>query len=176
MAFGKLSFDIKIKVLSGYLEEVIKEVCLHPVKWEIVLGDLPTDTVVFDGVARELDGTEFEDDMDEICGEIRDCWEWDTTILPEVKYLEVFSKGYRDYGETDIDRGKCYHPSIKFEEKDFRWGVSTSFGCCLDHLVEAVYRVKNSKYNYWNELYTEIKIHSWDSGHLVLEVVFDRGS
>ena len=71
---------------------------------------------------------------------------WHTILLPFTK-LHMSST---QTGNDDSRGGGCGH--LELAQEDFQWKINTPEGITLQHLTEAAYRLKGSKYDYWFEL------------------------
>lgn len=76
-------------------------------------------------------------------------------------------------GNTDTRGGGCGH--LNLPVSDFRWEINRPNGLSLRDVVEGMYRMKGSKYDWWYELMGSPSIRETDDT-LYVHVDFDYGT
>ncbi len=57
--------------------------------------------------------------------------------------------------------------------EDFKYTIENENGITIQNLTEAVYRMKESKYEWWEELYSKIRITEETEDTVVVEAIFE---
>ena len=156
------------KIISRLLENLIRDVILHPVRLTLLWPDY------FNGYIRDLDsriGDYTDEEISEIQEFLHHRCNWDFIPYEKIFHLSAFST---KTGNDDERGGGC--GNMEFTKDDFIWETDNMAGITLKDLTEAVYRLKGSKYDYWYELYTNFRILECTDGHMKIEVIFDYGS
>ena len=169
MYYDNLPTGARIDVLSHIVSESIKEVYLHPVTFTLQWAQN------YDiGNSNDLIHNTFETEIaNDIVDMVKEEWNWETVVLPDTTKLTIrTAKGKT--GNSDTRGGGCGNMCIPSDE--FVYTIESADGITLRDLTEAVYRMKGSKYDWWYELYTSLRVTKEDEGHLHLEVDFDYGS
>jgi hypothetical protein len=99
-------------------------------------------------------------------------FDWDTIVYPQSN-LRVFSQ---QTGNTDSRSGSycAYRAALPVEE--FVWDAHAPNGISLKLLVEGIYRMKGSKYDFWYELFHDIIVRERSADRLVIETMWGYGS
>lgn len=95
---------------------------------------------------------------------------WNYVPFPEITSIEVYSN---QTGNDDIRGGGCGDFDIPVT--DFRYTIE-GHQITVRDIIECVYRMKGSKYDYWYELFSEIRNLQAQDNKITFEVTFDYGS
>ncbi len=154
------TLDSKIKVLSILVGEAIKSVNLHPVKLELMFrknSPYLMNMYIDHYIDESGNETLYMSFLRQIENE-----GWDTIVLPKTT-LTIFSP---TLGNKDDKGGGC--GGYDFKESDFVWNITNESGITFRNIVEGVYRLKGSKYDYWYEMYTGIQlVEETDNGYKI---------
>jgi hypothetical protein len=159
----------RVDVLSEIVAASIQQVYVHPVtfvlQWAVSydIGDS----------AMRIRDTFDKNTANDIIDMVKEEWNWDTVVLPDTTKLTIRATKGRT-GNQDIRGGGCGNMFISSDE--FVYRIESEDGITLRDLTEAVYRMKGSKYDWWYELYSSLRVTNEEEGHLQLEVEFDYGS
>ena len=77
-------------------------------------------------------------------------------------------------GNIDSRSGGCSYLNLPADE--FQWGIINSNGITLRNIIECIYRLKGSKYDYCYELFSSIQMKKTNNDKLTLKVNFNYGS
>lgn len=94
---------------------------------------------------------------------------WDTVLFKQPNLVVTTN----DVGNTDTRGGGC--GDLNLPVSDFRWEITRPEGLTLRDVVEGLYRMKGSKYDWWYELMGAPEIRETDDT-VFIEVDFDYGS
>jgi hypothetical protein len=153
-------------VLTSLVSKTVEDVILHPVSLKLVWKLVPSDT------ASELKGCDFTsslESLDPMCLSLFIpkiyIFGWDAVLLPKRKL--------KMYTIQDLEVRKDDSP-LKFSDADFVYEIDNLLGITLKDLTEACYRLKTFKYNYKDEVITNLRLieESYDS--YVVKLVFKR--
>lgn len=97
--------------------------------------------------------------------------DWEYIPFPIVTCVSVDSP-YT--GNEDELGGGCGNLGIPID--DFNYQIVNSGGITVRDIVECVYRMKGSKYDWWYELYGGIEDLDIDNEHLQFTIRFEYGS
>jgi hypothetical protein len=147
------------EVINAIVDSGIRSFRLDMVHLTLRRGELDIDRMV-----ERIEDTHDDDSDCNIEGakKIIQTLKWDTVLFPSVSELIVKNMNPCD-DHTEYD-------------EPFVWKTATPSGVTVIDLVEAVFRVKAQKTNYWNELFCELSQISLENGCLEYEVEFDYGS
>ena len=93
----------------------------------------------------------------------------DLAFSKDIKKVEFYSKLT---GNSDTRGGGCGDYPIPVA--DFTWTVENEEGITMRQVTEAIYRLKGSKYDFWYELFSGLKMTSKDPLRILVD--FDYGS
>lgn len=163
--YFKQDISVQIYILSALVETAMKKVYLHPVRFECVWKRLPYSRREFDDAITEQ---EFHAEPP--------CFGWhDLAFGPHITVLHMSTNST---GNDDTRGGGCGDMNIPTEE--FKWTMKNPTGITFQNVVEAAYRMKGSKYDWWYELYSGITAEKpkpdQAPNELYLSMDFDYGS
>jgi len=161
------TLDLKdqLNVLSALIFQALKKVYLHPVKFECVWSAIPITEDEFDEAFNFNKNLPFEPPY---LG-----WH-DLAFGPHITDLHMSAS---QTGNNDTRGGGC--GALKIPLTEFSWHISNRRGITFQNLVEAVYRMKGSKFDNWYELFDRIcnRNPSTRKEHeIFLRTKFDYGS
>ncbi|AGF85240.1 hypothetical protein QJ854_gp542 [Moumouvirus goulette] len=151
-------------------KQCISLVYLHPVKLDIIFKEITED--VFDYEIFD-DYCEYEDEDDtkkefEIIKNIKL-----STLLSDAKLKKI--TGYsKSTGNSDDRGGGCGNYNIPVEE--FTYTIVNKNGITIRDVLEIIYRLKGSKYDFWYELLTLVEVKKQTNNYIKFKVDFDYGS
>jgi hypothetical protein len=157
--------------LSALVESAIECVYVHPVTLQLVWQTLCLDK--FESEIKDTD-TEQESERENARQKILTAIpliQWSTVIFAKHRTLTLSSIFT---GNDDTRGGGCGNLNLPVE--DFIWTVQNDSGITLQNIVECVYRLKGSKYDWWYELFGGVIINKHKSGNLNGFVSFGYGS
>lgn len=142
--------------LSEIISGTIREVYLHPVTFDLKFDNLNADS--------------FEDlELDQ---ELINGLDWDICIDGK-NITRATGKSYQN-GNKDPRGGGCGWLNIP--KKDFVYTIKNSKGITIRDITEIAYRLKGSKYDWWYESFSKLKVGKMENGHLEFVMEFDYGS
>ncbi|AZL89285.1 hypothetical protein QKC54_gp0546 [Megavirus baoshan] len=164
----------KIILLDNYISYIVDQcltsVYLHPVKLNIIFEEIDED--IFD--YKKFVDYCYEEDEDKI----KELFE----IVKKIKLSTLVSDanlkkltGYsKSTGNDEIRGGGC--GSYNIPVKDFKYTIINKNGITIRDILEIVYRLKGSKYDFWYELFSGISIKKQTDNYIKFKVNFDYGS
>lgn len=155
---------MKIKVLSAIVGDAIKCCYVHPVRFEMVFKEFSL------GLSWDV----FLNKNIPFDEEVVKSLTWDSLVFDSsIKELMVYTM---KTGNKDNRGGGCGNIT-DLQDEEFEYTIKNPNGITLKDLTECVYRMKGSKYDWWYELYSGIKIDCDNvPGYISLEAKFDYGS
>lgn len=179
--------DFNSQAITYLSENLIRYVKLHPVrleilfnkfklnndpiieKYEITEEQVRTNTDLSEDVKNLLLG-DFVERSDEEIKEIKNKLNWDTVVFPNQTVLHTYSLRT---GNDDTRGGGC--GDCGFTTEDFKYTLTNNNGITFRNLLESIYRMKGSKYDYWYELLHNVEINI-ENETIKMQVSFDYGS
>lgn len=159
------------KDLELITKTLLRQVYVHPVTFSMVYG--PVIEIEANDVELDIDGKSINDDERVSNKSLESVAEygWDWVPVPGVTNLHVYST-YN--GNTDVRGGGCGELNIPVGEFDYT--IVNNSGITIRDVVEATYRMKGSKYDYWYELFSCFENFTINGDTMTFEVNFDYGS
>lgn len=156
--YFRLNIQQQIQILNCLIGEAIKKVYLHPVQYQHVWEPKPFSEQEFEEIFQnEFDQdniSDYDDDEEEKLFPKTPYFQWsDLAFGSHIQTLHISSESN---GNDDIRGGGC--GQLNIPTKEFSWTIQNSNGITFQNLVEAVYRMKGSKYDWWYEIYEQIEI------------------
>jgi len=167
------SNEMDMGIISKVIGESIKNCFVHPVKFEMVFKEWNINmSDVTHMIKQENIGKYMSEDESIRKRSIIESLNWNSLVFSH--YITTIKVISRKNGNKDNRGGGCGNLELPVE--DFEYTIVNKDGITLRNVTEAVYRVKGSKYDWWNELYCGINIMSKTLDTIVIEVKFDYGS
>ena len=170
----------KIKLVSVLVNDILPLVVLHPVKLELVWKNTDWNHELNSFEDRFYDRVLYYETSDEDVNKLEEIAEkiksdvirekWDYVVFPQ-KHLKIYSV---QTGNTDNRGGGC--GDCGFTEEDFIWETTNEEGITLKNIIEGVYRLKGSKYDYWYELFESLSLKKETDEMIEIEASFGYGS
>uniref|UniRef100_A0A6G6ABI4 Uncharacterized protein n=1 Tax=Borely moumouvirus TaxID=2712067 RepID=A0A6G6ABI4_9VIRU len=156
-----------INYINYIVNECINKVYLHPVQLNIIFKEITEDDFDFN-IFR--DHCEHKNEREEF--EIIKCIKLSTLLFDNnLKKLTGYSKLN---GNDDIRGGGCGNYNIPVS--DFKYTIINEKGITIRDLLEIIYRLKGSKYDFWYELFSSINIKNQTDSYIKFKIDFDYGS
>lgn len=156
---------MNIHILSRIIDKTIWYVVLHPVSLTLVW----TSSSISDEIDTILDEDGVNDEEKSLLENIRKNG-LDTIVLHKP---HMIMKSMQT-GNTDRRSGGC--GDMIFTKDDFVWKQHNPTGITLRQLIESVYRMKGSKYDWWYEHFSSIHLVEDTENSYTLCAEFDYGS
>lgn len=159
MSSRELSKNLKKLINEHFMDFLVKFICVHPVNLNIIKDEFPNCEF-------------YEQYVDLNCGiniDRNEIMELDWNTLYVDSNIKMANGISLQNGNLN-DYGSCRDLDLPLE--DFSYTIYNSKGITLGQIVEIVYRLKGSKYNWFNEQLESFKIKSKTSRSLFFEVSF----
>lgn len=148
--------------LSYIVSKLIRQMYVHPVRFEMVYEDI----IPVEISDSDSDGETDPESVDEL-----NALGWDWVPYPGISAIKVRSNRH---GNDEPRGGGCGNLDIPVEE--FKYTITREPSVTIRDIVECVYRMKGSKYDWWYELFSDVKILKVTDNKLTLKAEFDYGS
>lgn len=162
----------KINIISVIISdfEIIKNVYVHPISFDwhwlpLNIHELNLDEYNMDTY------TDYKQTI-HIINNINN--NWDYVLFPEFDILNMTLKSNDNYLHCCSIGQIC--DSLNLSKNKFHWSIVNCNGITLRNIIESIYRLKGSKYNYWTELFHCIYLKQIDNRTLTIEVNFSYGN
>jgi hypothetical protein len=146
--------------LTEIIGKLIRRMYVHPVRFEMVYEDIDLEDI--SDPDCEID-PETVDEMKTLG--------WDWIPYPGISTIKVRSNRT---GNDDSRGGGCGGLLIPVNE--FKYTITRETSVTIRDIVECVYRMKGSKYDWWYELFYGVNVLKVTDTKLTLKAEFDYGS
>nr|WBF70696.1 hypothetical protein [Megavirus caiporensis] len=159
--------------ISYIVDQCITFVYLHPVKLDLIFEEINEDRFDYDKFVDYCN-----EEGEENKGKIKELFETVKKINLSTLVLDVNLKKITGYskltGNNDNRGGGCgdYHIPVQ----DFKYTIINENGITIRDIFEIVYRLKGSKYDFWYELFSGIRIKKQTDNYIKFKVYFNYGS
>ncbi|ANB50680.1 hypothetical protein [Powai lake megavirus] len=158
--------------ISYIVDQCITSVYLHPVKLNLIFEEINEDCFDYEKFVDYCNEDEENKDKFKELFETVKKINLSTLILDaNLKKITGYSKLT---GNNDNRGGGCgdYHIPVE----DFKYTITNENGITVRDILEIVYRLKGSKYDFWYELFSGINIKKQTDNYIKFKVNFDYGS
>ncbi|QGR54022.1 hypothetical protein [Moumouvirus maliensis] len=167
--FCKAKMNIHTQNVSGrnIYSFAINNTLEHPVQLNLIFKEITEDDFDFNIFC---DYCEHKNEKEGF--EIIKCIKLSTLLSDKnLKKLIGYSKLN---GNDDIRGGGCGNYNIPVS--DFKYTIINENGITIHDLLEIIYRLKGSKYDFWYELFSSINIKKQTDNYIKFKIDFDYGS
>ncbi|AVL94884.1 hypothetical protein ma498 [Moumouvirus australiensis] len=159
-----------INYINYIVYECISKVYLHPVQLNLIYNEITEDNFDYNAFCDNCEHEDEKNIKEEF--DIIKCVKL-STLLSDINLKKL--TGYSKLnGNDDCRGGGCGNYDIPVS--DFKYTIINDNGITIRDLLEIVYRLKGSKYDFWYELFGSINIKKQTDNYIKFKVDFDYGS